>query len=205
MERPTVGWLKRERDLFKEYLKFWKSVTGGLATLVAGLPVAGLKIDDLAPPGPQWGTIVPTLLALVVVVLLFFGRESLNRARSTRTSWLLFGLGVIALIAYVWALAALVATVNEERHVLGFSLTNEAQEVLRTRKVGSETPRDLLDYFGHSSEDRIWRYRAGAQALLFALFCAPFVLISSGLALRMVRSFMVDSASRTEAPSRGGH
>lgn len=189
MGECEAGWDRKERALFKEYLKLWKSVTGGLATFTSLVPVAGLKFEDVAPPWPQWSPVVPPILAAVVIVFLFFSREWWRESRVRAMSSRLLTFGIVLLFGYVATLAALVETVEGERHVIGLWLTTEAQQAVEGGKV-ADTARDLLGYFGHSSDERIWRYRAVAHTLLFALFCVPPVLVSSGLALLMVKSFM---------------
>jgi hypothetical protein len=196
-----VSWDKEERRLWFSYLKFWKSITGGVATLFGVAPLSGLAFPRIAPPAPAWIPAVPPLAALLLIVVLFFGRKSLIQARIRKWAVILIVCAIVSLFFYIYLDVTLTVEANGERRITGFALTKEAVDAVARNRVPSAAPRDLLDYFGHLSEDRIWMWRAAAHAVLAFLFCAPSVCSASGLALLMVRNFMESEVTTTSSPS----
>ena len=160
-----------------------------------------MPTKTIAPPAPPWIPAVPPLITLLLIVSLFFGRQWLTEARIRRWAAILIVCAIVSVFLYVGTDAALTVKANGERHVTGLALTKEAVEAVQRNRVPSAAPRELLDHFGHLSEDRIWTWRGIAHAVLAFLFCAPSVCSASALALLTVRSFMAFEVTETISPN----
>jgi hypothetical protein len=188
---------RNEWEDLKKFATYTKTFTGAATALVTALPLAGAALSSIVPPWPPGSYVVAALGSLVLVLALFFThRESDEAALPKRqTALLLCVLALLGFAVYISLLAKLMVTVGEERHLTGFGLTDQAQKAVNDNLVAND-PKDLLDYFGHESEDQIWKYRTVAKLLLLFSFCGSFMLMASCFAQFMIRNYVRDNRMR---------
>lgn len=179
--------LKQERREFVQLLGYWKSASGFFTALFSILPIGGTFVVALLPGNLRY--IGPPLAVLLTAVILLFSYY-VFRERDPRTieraAIVYFGLGLVALFAYIFTWLTWVVQVGESWHLIGMRLTEEATRAVSQMKVPNEVGA-LLDRFGHSSENRIWEDRNIIQALLLGSFSCFFALIATTFFLLTVK------------------
>jgi hypothetical protein len=178
---------KQEFEDFKKLGKLlYSSVSGAVTGVVTVLPVTGFVLQEIVPPWPTGSAIIPIPCSVLTILALFLS----FRARSERVTrtWaivlLLAGVGLTAI--YVWTAATFIEIADGKAHVTGWALTEEAKYDANLGRIKSKTTKDLLDYYGHDSEDRVWSHRNWIKWLLLVTFCTSCSLLAGGFSLLMV-------------------
>jgi hypothetical protein len=197
MGRSRTSEIKLERKEFVAFLKYFKSVSGAITGLVSGLPLAGFLWKAIVPPWPSPETngviigLAVVLCVLMISFLFFCLRNSSDRLIQRLACLFLVG-GLVCLGVYLASVVNFMVTVNGKTHIMGCGVTSEAEKAVSVGDVESATAKDLLDYFGHASEDRIWYGRGWATLLLLFSFLLTPALLASSFGLFVLRSFVRD-------------
>jgi hypothetical protein len=180
-------------DRLKSLLEYWKNIYGVLSGVFTFLPLGGFAVSTIFPPG--WlETALPllgTIGAAITIACLYFMSLGKTAFELKQYAIRLFIAALVLLLAFVLLRARYVVTVDDDRHLLGLFLTSEAQAAVDTGRIAN-TPKDLLDYFGHESEPRIWDYRWIVEGLFFIAFFGTCACIAGGfflftLAIKLVK------------------
>lgn len=194
--------IELERQEFVALIKYFKSVAGALTGLFAALPISGYFIEplltnELVVIGPPLAIVASIALSLH----LFFRRKDDQVSKIEKAANKFFIGAAVCIVVFVLAWLNVVKNVDDRWHITGWTLTDEAQQAIRNKYVTNDTPKDLLDRMGHQSEDRIWKARWLAKAVLvfsFSGFCACMV---GSFFLYTLRHFVRDRTPRSKRKS----
>ena len=187
------------RQEFNEFLELLRmcgtSVSGVLTALGAAVPLTGFVWQTIAPPWPPGSPVIPTLASIFTIVILFliFRTRQVDNAR--RWSVRLLIPSVFFGAAYLYLAANYIEEIEGRIHLTGWSLTPEAQKAVNDPKGPKNTTRELLDYFGHDSEDRIWQGRYFLRWALLILACFASAAFAGGISLLLVATIVSQRAA----------
>ena len=175
--------LRAELRYLRDLIAPWKSFSGALTTAFAVLPISAGLSDALLPD--RIGLLAPPLaivLSVVLVLFLFFRYRNKNVEDLDRAATRLFAASIICIVIFVVGWLYFVIPVNEQWHVIGIELTQEAQQAVTKGSVANSAGA-YLDRFGHFSEDRIWTLRPVSLSLLTFSFGLSFACLSGAFFL----------------------
>lgn len=195
-----------ELEDLKLFAKQMKSVAGVITGAATALPLTGVIWNVLVPPWPD-GSDYLALVALTVLVSIFGILFLFLRYKDSQPGALLpratvcVCLGFGFFIAYVVLWIVFMTPTNGEVHITGMGLTPEAEEAVSQSRVESRVPKDLLDYFGHESEYRIWKCHTSVTVVLVLLFLLWPLFVAGGFSLFVLRHFIIHKLLQLDAPS----
>jgi hypothetical protein len=193
---------QQEMSEFLELLKLCgTSISGVLTTLGAAVPLTGFFWQAIAPPWPQASPVIPTLFSVFAIVVLFLTFRREPEADARRWSPRLWIPGLFLLLFYLLLAANYIEELDSQIHLTGWSLTPEARQALEDPKGPKNTTRDLLNYFGHDSEDRIWQGRYFLRWALLVLACLASAAIAGGISLLLIATIASQRALAAQAVS----
>lgn len=173
----------------------WKAISTWLSPILMFLPLSALWFDFLScPQYEKYQPVIATLSSIFVVAFMFYVFRKLDERTIYRWAIGFFVAGVASAVVYIVLLFCLVAHVDEDRYLMGFSLSSRAAKAIENNEIKSRSPKALLAYFGFESEDDIWSARWLAGASLFILSAAIFSMLSSAFFLFTLRSVIQNKA-----------
>jgi hypothetical protein len=179
----------------KDFLKLLGTTLSGGFTLVGTLlPLTGFAWQSIAPPWPEASPVIPVLGSMVAILTLFLTFRVYTEPMIRRWSAILWISGVVLAIFYLFMASIYLDKVDGRVHMTGFALTNEARAAVNDPMGPKDTPKDLLDYFGHDSEDRIWAGRGVLRWLLLVLCCSASAACAGGFSLLVVATIVHQKA-----------
>lgn len=181
-----------------------QSVAGAVSGVVTVLPLSGLVWNAIVPPWPDGennrvliaGAVVT---AILTVLGLFFAFR--NGTAQQPLSWVrcFLVLGGISALLFILLTTFCMPTVGDEVHVTGLSLRDEARQAVERKDVDSDVPKDLLDYFGHESEGRIWYGHTLVTFTLVVLFLVTPALIAGGFSLFVLSTLVEEKLAAAQS------
>ena len=172
---------------------YWKTISACLTPVLALLPLSALWFDFLSCPRYEKSQpVIASLGSLLVIAFLYYAFRKRDESVIFRWAIGCFIAGMACAVAYIGLLFFVVANVDEDRFLMGFSLSARAEEAIKSNEIKSRSPKALLSYFGFDSEDDIWSVRWLAGASLFILSAAVFSLLAGAFFLFTLRSFVHD-------------
>jgi hypothetical protein len=184
----------------KDFLKLLgTTLSGGFTLLGTLLPLTGFAWQAIAPPWPQASPVIPVLGSMIAVLALFLTFRVYAELAIRRWSAILWISGVLLAIYYLFMASTYLEKVDGRVHMTGFALTTEARAAVSDAKGPKDAPKELLDYFGHDSEDRIWTGRGALRWLLLVLCCLASAACAGGFSLLIVATIV---HQKTAAPPK---
>lgn len=183
----------RQWNELKGLAGYFKSVSGALTAILTMLPLGGLMYEQLV--APEVNAISPAVAVMFCLIAIPFHFYAFRgRPESLIYKWAIafFGIAVVSLGVYIWFLLALTFGVDEKRHLTGFWLTSEALDATRQSDGPTRTVRDLLNHFGHESDERIWGPRTLEKYILVLSCSIGFMSLVSGFFLFTLKSYAHD-------------
>jgi hypothetical protein len=186
----------RQLEEWKALAGYWKTVSGALTPITALIPVSGFFTDFACVPGADkiqsgFGVV---FAALMVPALFYIFRK--GQGSTIQLVAIIFFCGAMLLgVLYLILLVTQIESVDEQRYLISPALTDRAQKALAEKEITSVSPKALLDYFGHASEDDIWAHRTCLRAVMVVSFVMTFASLTSAFFLWTLKSFVVDCAS----------
>jgi hypothetical protein len=180
---------------FKRVVKYFKSVSGVLTAICAGLPLGGIFLSALSPPWPPLAHIITFIFILISVCLAFvFYRDCATPATLQAVSKRYLVIGVVAVLVYfaLYAKYVVPAPPSGVRVVQGLVLTDEATAAVTSKTSRSSLAKDLLDTFGWESAERIWKYQALVSFLIFVSFLVAGICLANSFFLMVVKNLVRD-------------
>ncbi len=192
----TPASVKDESVDFKRFIGYLKSVSGIATVLTAFLPIGGEWLKAFVPPWPERVHYFtsPISFAAIIITFLAWRTSSLDAIERRRKH--VFGIGVVLALLYVAMLAYFVTEIDGAiRVTAGLGLTVGAKQYIGNDVLKGSVP-DLIQFFGStdSAQDRIWTNRWVSKFILTTLFVTPFVLVSAGLTLLVLRNVILDKS-----------
>jgi len=195
---------ERETKEVKDFVKLLgTTVSGGLAAVGAVAPLAGFIWQTIAPPWPPASPVIPAMFSLMTVVAMFLTFRASPEADARRWSKRLWITGLVLGTLYLYLAAEYVDAVDGRAYLTGLRLTPEARTAVDDPKGPKNVTKDLLDYFGYSSEDRIWEGRSFLKWLMLVLCCFASASFAGGLSLLLVATIIRNRAMPPLGPLPG--
>ena len=177
--------------------QYWKTISGALTPVFVALPLAGLFVEFFCCPSyEKVEPILASVFALLIVILLYYSFRKTAEGRIAIWAKFLFCGGLLWFFIHILLLVLLTAVVDDERHLMGFTLSEKAQTALANKEITSTSPKALLTYFGYESEDDAWSYRWLATISLILTNMATFSSLAGGLFLFTLKSFVHDKSNQ---------
>ncbi len=174
---------KREREELRQLFGYWKTVSGSLTGLVPIASLGGTLLEPLLPGVLRVvAPVLSVVLSMLTILFLFYRYRDRTRREIDKVAFVLFVLGVVALMGFFVGWLTWIFEANGDWHMRGMALTEEAALVISQGKLPDD-PKALLDRFGHDSEDRVWQFRNLVAGCLSLSFGAFFALVSGGCLL----------------------
>lgn len=194
----TSTGMKAEIEDAKGLVEHWRDLSGLATTVFALYPFAGKIPKGLMPIWPDESDSIAGVLAILSLVFCFLTQRRHSPEVLTKRSMLTLRAALLLFIIYVAVAATYVTVIDGESYLIGMIHTAEVTKAIKNQELPeSPTTRDLLNHFGHESEDRIWHYRGVLKWALPLMFWAVFSCGASGFFLMLLR----DCQKSTTAPT----